>query len=112
MEQSYTDIALRFWSDFSAWRPPHVVSYTILSFGMLSSWIITRFVATAPMLAAPICFLILTVCAMITNFAAKGVIVFGASDLQKALIFTVIGQGLAGFALLAAFNFSGKGKST
>jgi hypothetical protein len=100
----YIDIAFRYWSDFTVWNPPQIVLYTILGFGILSSWVITKFVASPPLFAGPISFIVLTFAAMLGNFAARGYVMMGANDLQKALLFTVIGHAIAGIVLLAVFR--------
>jgi hypothetical protein len=108
MEQ-YLDIASRFWSDFSSWNPPALTMYSIVGFGVLSSWILNKFVAAPPLFSGPICFMILTFAAMISNFIARSYIMMGTSELQKALLFTVIGHAVAGLLLLAIFKVGEKG---
>jgi hypothetical protein len=103
------DTFVRFWSDFSAWNPPQLTLYTIVSFGLLSAWLMTRFVAAAPLFAGPICFIILTVAAMLSNFSFREVGMMGTSEIQKALIFTVLGHAVAGVMLLAIFKVGAKG---
>jgi hypothetical protein len=106
--EHYIDIALRFWNEFSTWTPANVVLYTVLGFGVLSAWIMTRFVATAPLFAGPISFITLTFAAMVSNFSARGQAMMGTTDLQKALLFTTIGHAVAGLILLALFKASEK----
>jgi hypothetical protein len=108
MENAF-DSFVKFWSDFNAWNPPHLTLYTIVGFGVLSSWIMTRIVAAAPLFAGPICFIILTVSALLSNFAFRAVGMMGTSEVQKALIFTVLGHAIAGVALLAVFRVGAKG---
>ncbi len=100
----FVDIALRYWNDFAAWNPPQTVLYTMWGFGVLSAWIITRFVASPPLFAGPISFIVLTFAAMLSNFAARSYVMMGANDLQKALLFTVIGHAIASVILLAVFR--------
>lgn len=102
MEQ-FINITFNFWRDFSSWNPPFVIMYTILGFGALSAWIMTRHVAMAPMFAGPVSFIALTFAAMVSNFAARGYIIMGTTDLQKALLFTTVGHAVAGIILLALF---------
>jgi hypothetical protein len=102
--EHYIDITLRFWSEFSSWHPPLVVWYTMLGFGAMSAWVITRFVSAPPMISGPISFLLLTYAAMITNFAARTQVMMGTTELQKALCFTVLGHAVASIILLAAFR--------
>lgn len=103
------DTFVRFWSDFSAWNPHYLTLYTIIFFGVLSTWIMTRIVAAAPLFAGPICFIILTVAAMLTNFSFREVGMMGTSEIQKALIFTLLGHAVAGVLLLAIFKAGAKG---
>jgi hypothetical protein len=98
------DTFFKFWSDFNSWNPSHLTLYTIVGFGLLASWIMTRIVAAAPLFAGPICFIILTVAALISNFAFRSVGMMGTSEIQKALIFTVLGHAVAGVVLLAIFK--------
>lgn len=107
MEQ-YIDIAFRFWNEFSTWSPPQVVMYTILGFGVLSAWVMTRFVAAPPLFAGPISFIVLTFAAMVSNFSARGYVMMGTTDLQKALLFTTVGHAVAGLILLMIFRASEK----
>jgi hypothetical protein len=102
------DSALRFWNEFSSWSPPVLVMYTMLCFGFLSAWIMTRFVAAAPLFAGPISFIVLTFAAMVANFSFRAVPMMGTSDLQKALLFTTLGHAVAGLVLLALFKVGEK----
>jgi hypothetical protein len=106
--EPYIDIAWRFWSEFSTWTPTSVVLYTIIGFGVLSSWIMTRFVDAAPLFAGPISFMILTVAAMVSNFSARSQVMMGTTDLQKAIIFTTVGHAIAGLVLLVVFKAGSK----
>jgi hypothetical protein len=103
--------AFRLWNDFTSWNAPVVVMNTILSFGILSAWIMTRFVAAPPLFAGPICFIALSFAAMFSNFMARGVGMMGVSDLQRALLFTVVGHAVAAILLLAIFKVGEKGAS-
>jgi hypothetical protein len=89
MEQ-YVDISLRFWADFSAWHPPLVVWYTMLGFGAMSAWTISRFISAPPLVAGPVSFLILTYAAMIANFASRSHIMMGTTEFEKTLCYTVL----------------------
>ncbi len=109
MEQ-YLDPVLRFWNDFASWTPPLDTLYTILGLGILSSAIMTRFVAAAPLFAGPICFMILTFSAMVSNFSARSTVMMGTSEIQKAMMFTVVGHIVAGLILLAVFKAGEKTK--
>jgi hypothetical protein len=100
---------VRFWSDFNAWNPPSLTLYTMVSFGLLSAWLMTRVVSAAPLFAGPVCFIILTVAAMLSNFSFREVSMMGTSEIQKALIFTVLGHAVAGVLLLALFKVGAKG---
>jgi hypothetical protein len=110
MEQ-YLDMAFRFWNDFSSWHPPDVILFTVLGFGVLSAWVLTKFVSAAPLFAGPISFIVLTFAAMISNFAARSEVMMGTSEIQKALLFTLAGHAVAGVILLAVFKVSEKGGS-
>ena len=100
----FIDTGFHFWNDFTAWNPPQLVLYTIWGFGILSAWVITRFVVAPPLFAGPISFIALTFAAMISNFAARSQVLMGTSELQKALMFTVVGHAIAGILLLATFR--------
>jgi hypothetical protein len=102
------DIFLKFWSDFSVWNPSSMALYTMIGFGLLSSWIMTRVVAAAPLFAGPICFIIMTVAAMVSNFAFRETGMMGTSEVQKTLIFTVFAHGLMAVLLLAVFKVGEK----
>jgi hypothetical protein len=107
MEQ-YFDLVLKFITDFRSWNPSSPIFYTVLSFGILSAWIMTRLVAVAPLFAGPISYGILTLAAFLSNFAFRGVVLMGMSEIQKALIFTVLGHALAGLLLLAVMKVNVK----
>jgi hypothetical protein len=107
MEQ-YFDIATRFLTDFQRWNPPQLVVSMVFGFSALSAWIMTRYVAAAPLFAGPISFLVLVFAAMISNFAARGQVMMGTSDVQKVLVFTVLGQAVACVLLLATFRVGSK----
>lgn len=106
--ENYLDLAFRFWNEFTSWSPPTIVLYTILGLGVLSAWIMTHFVEAPPMFAGPISFILLTFSAMVSNFALRGFVMMGITDLQKALILTTVGQAVAGFILLLVFRASEK----
>jgi hypothetical protein len=108
MENSL-DSFMRFWSDFSNWNPPHFTLYTIVFFGLLSAWLMTRVVAAAPLFSGPVSFIVLTVAAMLSNFTFREVGMMGTTEIQKALIFTVLGHAIAGVLLLALFKVGAKG---
>ncbi len=105
---NFTDTAFHFWTDFISWNPPEMVMYTMLAVGALSAWIITRFVLAPPMFAGPISFIALTFAAMVSNFAGRSQAIMGISDVQKAILYTVIGHAIAGIILLATFRVGGK----
>ncbi len=107
MEQ-YIDIATRLWNEFSSWSPTSVVLYTMLGFGVLSAWIMTRIVAAAPLFAGPICFIVLTFAAMVSNFSVRDQAMMGTTELQKAIMFTAVGHAVAGLLLLIVFKASSK----
>ncbi len=100
----YITIATHFWNDFVAWNPPQTVLYTIWGFGILSAWVLTRFVVAPPLFAGPISFITLTFAAMISNFAARSQVLMGTSEMQKAVMFTVVGHTVAGLLLLATLR--------
>ena len=102
------DSALRFWNEFSSWSPPMMIMYTIVGFGVLSAWVMTRFVAAAPLFAGPISFIVLTFAAMFANFTFRSTPMMGTSELQKALLFTTLGHAVAGVILLAIFKVGEK----
>jgi hypothetical protein len=108
--QEYLDIAARFWTDFLSWNPPQLTLYSILGFGVLSSWIMTRFAAKPPLFVGPISFMTLSFAAMMSNFAGRSFVMMGTSEVQKALLFTVIGHSVAGIILLAIFRVGVTGK--
>jgi hypothetical protein len=109
--EEYIDLAFRYWKDFASWSPGGITMYTIVGFSVLSSWVMTRIVAIAPLFAGPISFIVLTFAAMVSNFAARGTIMMGTSDLQKILLFTVLGHAVAGILLLAVFKVGAKSAS-
>jgi hypothetical protein len=82
--------------------------YTMLVVGALSAWIITRFVVAPPLIAGPVSFIALTFAAMVSNFSGRSQVLMGISDMQKAVIFTVIGHTVAGILLLSIFRVAGK----
>jgi hypothetical protein len=103
------DTFVRFWSDFNAWNPPYLTLYTIISFGVLSAWFMTRIVSAAPLFAGPVSFVTLTIAAMLSNFSFREVSMMGTSEIQKALIFTLLGHAIAGVLLLAFFKVGARG---
>jgi hypothetical protein len=107
--EHYFDLVSRFIIDFSVWNTPPITLYTIMFFGVLSSWLMTRVVAASPLFAGPICFMILTFAAMLSNFSSRGISMMGTSEIQKTLIFTVLGHAVAGVVLLAIFKVAEKG---
>jgi hypothetical protein len=110
MMDEYLSITARFWADFVEWNPTQLTLYTILGFGALSSWIMTRFAAKPPLFVGPISFMTLSFAAMISNFAGRSVVMMGTSEVQKALLFTVIGHSVAGIILLAVLRVGASAK--
>ncbi len=109
--EHYIDLASRYWSDFSNWSPSNVILYTVLGFGVLSAWVMTRFVSAPPLFAGPISFIALTFAAMVSNFSVRGQVMMGTTDFQKAILFTTIGHAVAGLILLAMFKAGEKDSS-
>ncbi len=103
MEQ-YLDLALRFLNEFSTWSPPKLTLYTIVAFSAVSSWVLSRVVAAPPLFLVPVAFIILTISGMLSNFSSRGIALMGTGEIQRALIFTVIGHAVACVILLAVFK--------
>jgi hypothetical protein len=103
-----TGPAFHFWSEFISWNPPDLTMRIMLLIGALSAWVITRFVVAPPLMVAPVSFIALTFAAMISNFTGRSHMVMGISDLQRAIICTVIGHAVAAIVLLAIFRVGGK----
>jgi hypothetical protein len=109
--QDYLDIFMRSWSDFSTWHPPMPVMMSIIVLGLMSSYMMTRFIAASALFVGPISFMILSFAAMACNFYGRGIALMGSSDMQKALMFTVIGHSIAAVALMFAFKVSASSAS-
>jgi hypothetical protein len=109
--QDTLSIAMRFWSDFLSWTPPQLTLYVIVGFSALSAWIMTWFAARPPLFVGPLSFVSLAFAAMMANFAGRSYVMMGTSDVQKVLLFCVIGHAVAGIFLMGLFKASGDTRS-
>jgi hypothetical protein len=107
MNLPFDDI-LRFWNDFTAWNPPQVVMFTMVGLGLLSAWMMSQRTAAPPMVFGPIAFIVLTFSAMLTNYAARGFVMVGTSEMQRTLLLTLLGHTVAAVLLLSFFKISEK----
>jgi hypothetical protein len=102
--EHYLTVASQMAGEFTRWTPPQMVLYTMLGMGALSAWVVARFAAAPPMFSGPISFIVLTFAAAVSNFLGRSVIMLGTSEVQKAMMFTVIGHALFAVLLLAIFK--------
>jgi hypothetical protein len=102
----FLDSAARFWNDFSVWNPPELVTFIVFGFGILAAWILSRRIAAPPLFSGPISFMILVFAGLMSNFSSRGIAMMGTSDIQRVMVFTVIGHVIASIIILGLFRVS------
>jgi hypothetical protein len=98
----------QFFAEFVAWNPPSMVLAVIVGFSILSAAMMTRFVAAAPLFSGPVSFIVLSQCAVFANFIGRSQTMMGTSDVDKTLLYTLLGQAPACLLLLVAFKANAK----
>lgn len=88
------------YNGFTGWTPPRETMATVVFFSALASMLITYFTAGSRMFTVPICFIVLFVAGLFSNYLGREHHFPGTSEMQHAIIFSVPGQMVAGFILL------------
>lgn len=99
MEQ-VLDAVLGLYNGFTGWTPPRETMATVVFFSVLASVVITYFTAGSRMFTVPICFIVLFVAGLFSNYLGREHHFPGTSEMQHAIIYSVPGQMVAGFILL------------
>ncbi len=86
------------------WSPPPVTMVTVLAFTAISSYVLTGFTAGSRMFTLPISFILLFFAGLFTNFLGRNVHLTGATDMQNAIVLSLVGQVVVGFILLLLFR--------
>jgi hypothetical protein len=102
----YINSALTTWRDFQAWSPPTSMLYPMLALSLGCAFIISIFTAAARLFTVPIGFMILMFASTFSNFLARDVFISGITELQKTIMFTVLGCSIASIVVLALFKVS------
>lgn len=102
----YINTALTAWRDFQTWTPPTSMFYPMLALSLGCAFIISMFTAAPRLFSVPIGFMILMFSATLSNFLARGVFLSGITELQKTMMFTILGNCVACIIILAFFKVS------
>jgi hypothetical protein len=102
----YINAALTTWRDFQAWSPPTSMLYTMLALSLGCAFIISVFTAAARLFTVPISFMVLMFASTFSNFLGRSIFVSGVTELQKTIVFTILGCSIASIAVLAMFKVS------
>lgn len=99
MEQ-VTDTFWTLYSGFAGWTVPRITLVTVLVFSVFTTFVLTRFTAGGRLFTAPLCFIVLYVVGLFSNYLGHDVSFGAASEMQKALVLAGAGQMVAGVILL------------
>jgi hypothetical protein len=102
----YINAALTTWRDFQQWTPPTSLFYPMLALSLACAFIISMFTAAPRLFTVPIGFMILMFSATLSNFLARGLFLSGITELQKTMMFTILGNSIACIVILAFFKVS------
>jgi hypothetical protein len=100
----YINTILTTWRDFQSWSPPTLMFYPILALSLGCAFIISFFTTAARLFTVPVGFIILFFAATFSNFLARNVFISGITELQKTIMFTVLGCSFASILVLALFK--------
>ncbi len=89
---------------FSGWQLTNQQMLIIALFTAAASYVLVRVASGVKVITLPICFSSLFICAMFANWFFKDFHIVGISEIQKTLIFTVLGQAIASLILLFGFR--------
>ncbi len=89
---------------FRMWSPSPVTMMTVLIFTGFSSFVLTGFTAGSRMFTLPISFILLFFAGLFANFLGRNVHLTGATDMQNAIVLSLVGQVVVGFILLLMFR--------
>lgn len=104
----YINTALATWRDFQTWSPPTNMYYPMLALSLGCAFIISIFTAAPRLFSVPIGFMILMFASTFSNFLARNLFISGLTDLQKTIMFTILGNSIAAIFVLALFKASEK----
>ena len=104
MVETTVSVVTTLWTNFHNWHPGSLVLYTMLIISCLSAILITRMTGAIALIAIPASFVILYYSAMLCNYAAVSVPMVAVGEMQKALIFSVIGHFIGGLLILGIFR--------
>jgi hypothetical protein len=102
----YFNMALAGWREFQDWSPSTFVLYPMLALSLICAVIVSMFTAASRMFTIPIGFIVLVFAANLSNFLGRNMFLSGVTDLQKTMIFTILGNCIAAFIVLAFFKVS------
>ena len=100
MIEQILDVLWGFYSGFSMWTASWVTLVTVLGFTACSSFVLTSFTAGSRMFTMPLCFILLFVAGLFSNYLGRDIHFSGANEMQSAIVFAVAGQIVVGFLLL------------
>ncbi len=100
----YINTALKTWSDFQSWTPPINMFYAMIALSLGCAFIISIFTAAPRLFTVPAGFILLMFASTLSNFLARDVFIGGLTELQKTIMFSIIGNCIAAIVLLALFK--------
>lgn len=104
MLDTVTNAVWALYLGFAGWTAPDVVKTTVLGFTAVTSFILTGFTAGSRMFTMPLCFVLLYLAGLFTNYVGRGIHFAGATEMQTAIVLAMVGQVVAGFLLLLALS--------
>ena len=100
----YLNTVLTTWRDFQSWTPPTLMLYPMLALSLICAFIVSLFTAAPRLIAVPIGFIVLMFAATLSNFLARNLFLSGITELQKTMMFTILGDSIACIVILALFK--------
>jgi hypothetical protein len=102
----YWNMALAGWREFQDWSPSTSILYPMLALSLICAVIVSMFTAASRLFTIPIGFMVLVFAANLSNFLGRDLFLSGITDLQKTMIFTILGNCVAALIVLAFFKVS------
>lgn len=102
----YLDVIMKGWRDFQDWSPITTTLYIMLALSLGCAVLVSVFTAASKLFTIPIGFMVLLFAANLSNFLVRGVFISGMTDVQKTIIFSIVGNCVAALLLLAVFKVS------
>ena len=104
MFDTYFAMISTLWTNFHAWHPAYMVLYTIVGMSLVAAILLSRIIGKTSLITVPSSFVILFYSALLLNFGGLSIPMTETSEIQKAMIFSVLGHFMGGVMVLGIFK--------